>query len=147
MFENVSYSLEMALQVHDQYSAMLSLTNGALILKIYLACNFTDALFSFRKFEETSSTSCLSRTGRALPRANLHISAYCACAMHPRVLRLVLAQKLPLLSGKIRNAVSVCCCFSRMTDSGTFETPSILLECPTDVYVQIRQSRNGRHVW
>ena len=60
-------------------------TNGALIPKIYSACSFTGPTFSSGNFGETSSASCLLPTCRAFPRANLHISVFCACTTHPKV--------------------------------------------------------------
>ena len=59
------------------------LTNSTLIPKIYSACSFMDATFSYLR--ETYSASCLSHMCRALPRANLHISVFHACAMCPKV--------------------------------------------------------------
>ena len=35
--------------------------------------------------EKLFFASCLSHTRRALPRANLHISVFCACASRPKV--------------------------------------------------------------
>ena len=60
-------------------------TNGTLIPKIYTACSFADAMFSLWNFRKTFFASCLSRTRRALPKANLHISIFHACAMCPKV--------------------------------------------------------------
>ena len=61
-------------------------TNAILIPKIYLACSCVDAMFSSRNFGETFLfASCLSRTHRALPRANLHISVFRACTSCPKV--------------------------------------------------------------
>ena len=56
--------------------------NGALIPKIYSACSFMAPMFPLGNCEKTSSASCLSAQPRALLRANLHISVFCACATH-----------------------------------------------------------------
>ena len=69
-------------------SAMLSLehetffTNGALIPKIYLAC--VDAMFFSGNFRETFFV-CFLCMHRALPRANLHVSIFCASVTRPKV--------------------------------------------------------------
>ena len=60
-------------------------TNGVLILKIYFACSFADAMFSSGNFIKTLSASCLSCARRAFPRANLHISILSTCTMRPKV--------------------------------------------------------------
>ena len=60
-------------------------TNGTLIPKIYTACSFVDAMFSLGNSGETSFALRLSRRHRALPKANLHISIFHACATRPTV--------------------------------------------------------------
>ena len=70
MFGNIAFLLETVLQVSDKYSAMFSprtgkvfFINGALVLKIYSACSFVDAMFSsgnffcFASFARAQSTS------------------------------------------------------------------------------------------
>ena len=57
-------------------------TNGALIPKIYSTWSFADVMLSSGNF---FFASCLSRMQRALPRADLHISIFRACATCPNV--------------------------------------------------------------
>ena len=60
--------------------------NGALIPKIYSTCSFPDAMLSSRNFIETFFCAlCLLCMRRELPRANLHIHVFCACALRPKV--------------------------------------------------------------
>ena len=93
--------------------------------------------------EKLFFASCLSHMCRALPRANLHIPIFRACATRPKV--------APVSSGKNRKGhVCLLLLFSWMTESGTFERlslfPGRLIDFH-DFQEQIRYSHNGRHVW
>ena len=142
----------MVLQVRNQQTQPCTrtiFTNGALILKIYSACSFADAKFSSGNFEKTSSASCLSRTHRALLRANLHISVFHACTTHPKVALLSSCTKASTtLQGKSKR-LYLLLLFLWTTESGTFKRQSIFPECAVDFHdfqEQIRYSHNGRHV-
>ena len=96
--------------------------------------------FSSANFRETSSVSCLLRMGRALLRANLHISVFRACATRPKVDSVGYSWK------KIGKTAFVV---SWMTESRTFARLFKFHECSIDFHdfqEQIQYSHNGRHV-
>ena len=101
-------------------------------------------------WELLNSALCLSHNCRALPRANLHISVFRACTMHPKVASVSSGTKaLAALGGKSER---LCLLFvSWMTESGSqniWEAIRIL-EHPIDFHEfqeQIRYSHNSRHV-
>ena len=114
-----------------------SLINGALILKIYLACSFADAMFSSGNFFTHF-------------REQICIFVFCTCALHPKLALVSSGTKtLPTLWKNWKCRVICCCAFSWRRESWTFERLSILLERPIDFddfLEQIRYSCNGRHV-
>ena len=97
-------------------------TNGILILKIYFACSFADAMFSSGNSGETSSASHLSHMHRALSRANPQISVLCAFTTHPKV---------ALVSSGNRKGLFL---FVTNDKIHNFERLSIFPKCPIDFH-------------
>ena len=106
--------------------------------------------YSLREtLEKLFFASCLSCMRRALPRANLHISVYCACPPRPKVASVSSDTKALATLWKIWKGRVFFFFFSWMRESGTFERLSVFPERPIhfdDFLEQIRQSRNGRLV-
>ena len=119
-------------------------TNGALIPKIYSACSFADTMFFSGNFGET--LLCFT-SFKALPRENLHILVFQACAPRPKVASVSSSTKASATFWK--NRKGCVCLFFHDRASGTFERLSIFPEHPinySDFKEQIRHSRNGRYV-
>ena len=77
---------------------------------------------------------CLIRVFRARAESKSALfSVFRVCATRPKVTSVSSGTNASATLGKNRNG-SVCCCFSRLTESGTFERLSVFPERVTDFH-------------
>ena len=92
-------------------SAMLSIpnifTNGALISKIYSACSFVDAMFSWGNFGEIFCCFMSFAHAQSTSKANLHISIFRTCKTRPKV---ALVSSGTKASATLREGQKGCVC-------------------------------------
>ena len=108
---------------HAFYCTQNVFTNGVLI-PIYSACSFVET-------SEKLLLLCLSCMYRAILRVNLYY--FCLSRMrNASKVTLVSSGKTLCLGKNLKR--SVCCCFSWMTESGTFERISVFPERAIDFH-------------